>query len=141
LEGDNLATVYASSDIFTFPSKSETFGQVVLEAQASGIPVIAFRAEGVGDIIQDGRTGWLVPVASPATIMANRSNRTDRTSMSPHIASEFEEMINFEKVIYAAIEMEERRICAGLEAIRWARTWTWSEATEKAVDTFREVIC
>jgi hypothetical protein len=52
-----------------------------------------------------------------------------------------EEVANFEKTIYAALEMEGRRVCAGLEAIRWARTWRWSEATEKAVDTYREVIC
>ena len=60
----------------------------------------------------------------------------------PNSGSEFEkEVTNFEKSIYAAVEMDERRGSAGVEAIRWARTWRWSEATEKAVDTYREVIC
>ena len=135
--GDNLATVYASSDIFTFPSKSETFGQVVLEAQASGIPVIAFHAEGVCDIIQEGRTGWLVPVAKTG----EAGERIPRTNI-PNSGTEFEEEVtNFERTIYAAVEMDGRRGSAGVEAIRWARTWRWSEATEKAVDTYREVIC
>ena len=51
-----------------------------------------------------------------------------------------EEVINFQRAVKAAMEMEERRVCAGVEAVRWARTWRWSEATERAVDTYREVI-
>lgn len=48
--GDELATCYASADIFTFPSWTETFGQVVLESLASGLPVVGLRAEGVCDL-------------------------------------------------------------------------------------------
>lgn len=56
-KGEELAACYASSDIFAFPSHSETFGNVVLEALASGLPVIGLRAEGVCDLVEDGRTG------------------------------------------------------------------------------------
>ena len=41
LDGDDLARAYASADVFLFPSRTDTFGQVVLEAQASGLPVVA----------------------------------------------------------------------------------------------------
>ncbi|MBU9723467.1 MULTISPECIES: glycosyltransferase family 4 protein [Bacillaceae] len=59
LEGKELAEVYASSDIFLFPSPTETFGNVVLEAQASGLPVIGANAGGVKNLIKDGQTGFL----------------------------------------------------------------------------------
>ncbi|MBF6592138.1 MAG: glycosyltransferase family 1 protein [Ktedonobacterales bacterium] len=60
LRGEALATAYASADLFAFPSLTETFGQVVLEAMASGLPVVAFDAEGVCDLVSSERTGYLV---------------------------------------------------------------------------------
>ncbi|WP_421870225.1 glycosyltransferase family 4 protein [Marinoscillum sp.] len=60
LTGMELATAYASGDVFVFPSTTETFGNVVLEALASGLPVVAANAGGPSDIIQDGHTGFLV---------------------------------------------------------------------------------
>lgn len=60
LEGDELADVYSAADVFAFPSTTETFGQVVQEAMASGLPVVGVRAGGVAELIDDGRTGVLV---------------------------------------------------------------------------------
>ncbi|CAH0347659.1 glycosyltransferase family 1 protein [Bacillus sp. CECT 9360] len=59
LKGEELAKVYSSSDLFVFPSPTETFGNVVLEALASGTPVIGANSGGVKNIIQEGKTGRL----------------------------------------------------------------------------------
>jgi glycosyltransferase involved in cell wall biosynthesis len=63
--GEDLADHYAAGDIFAFSSLTETFGNVVLEAMASGMPVVAVRAGGVGDTVQPGSTGLLVEPADP----------------------------------------------------------------------------
>lgn len=59
LHGEKLAKVYASSDIFVFPSITETLGLVILEAMASGLPVIAARTGPSSEQIVDGLTGLL----------------------------------------------------------------------------------
>jgi glycosyltransferase involved in cell wall biosynthesis/predicted metal-dependent phosphoesterase TrpH len=59
LEGAELARAYASADIFLFPSRTDTFGQVILEAQASGLPVVAVAAGGPLSLIEDGVSGLL----------------------------------------------------------------------------------
>ena len=62
LTGEALATAYASADIFAFPSTSETFGQVVLEAMASALPVAGVLSEGVRDLVEDGESGFLLDI-------------------------------------------------------------------------------
>jgi glycosyltransferase involved in cell wall biosynthesis/predicted metal-dependent phosphoesterase TrpH len=59
LEDEDLARAYASADLFVFASRTDTFGQVILEAQASGLPVIAVGEGGPRELIEDGRTGRL----------------------------------------------------------------------------------
>jgi sulfoquinovosyltransferase len=60
LHGEELAAAYASADVFVMPSESETLGFVVLEAMASGVPVVAVRAGGIPDILtKQGETGYL----------------------------------------------------------------------------------
>jgi len=59
LRGKELASAYASSDLFVFPSRTETLGLVLLEAMAAGCPVVACRAGGIPDAVQDGVTGIL----------------------------------------------------------------------------------
>ncbi|MFC0214511.1 glycosyltransferase family 4 protein [Paenibacillus chartarius] len=61
VQGKALAELYAACDTFLFPSAHETFGNVVLEAMASGTPVIGADSGGVRDIVQDGITGFLRP--------------------------------------------------------------------------------
>ncbi len=61
LEGDDLADVYASADVFLFASRTDTFGQVLLEAQASGLPVVAVAEGGPTSIVTHGATGLLCP--------------------------------------------------------------------------------
>ena len=59
LEGDDLAGVFASSDIFVFPSTTDTFGNVVLEAQASGLPVVVSDYGGPKENIICNETGFV----------------------------------------------------------------------------------
>ncbi|KAH6634129.1 hypothetical protein B0J18DRAFT_9638 [Chaetomium sp. MPI-SDFR-AT-0129] len=61
--GEALAAAYASADIFLHCSTSETFGLVVLESMASGVPVVARDEGGPSDIVRDGETGYLTPPA------------------------------------------------------------------------------
>ncbi|PWN22769.1 UDP-Glycosyltransferase/glycogen phosphorylase [Microstroma glucosiphilum] len=65
-KGTRLAAMYASSDISAFPSHTETFGQVVLEALACGLPVVGLHAQGTSDLVTPGRTGLLLDVAKAA---------------------------------------------------------------------------
>ncbi len=59
LRGDELAAAYASADIFVMPSRTETLGLVVLEAMASGLPVVGARAGGIPEMIDHAKTGFL----------------------------------------------------------------------------------
>ncbi|MBW2519435.1 MAG: glycosyltransferase family 1 protein [Deltaproteobacteria bacterium] len=83
--GEELARMFASSDLFVFPSLSETFGNVVLEAMASGLPTVSFNVQGPGDIIQDGTTGQLVKTIGAKELMEAMhllsSNATMRRNM------------------------------------------------------------
>jgi glycosyltransferase involved in cell wall biosynthesis len=66
LEGDALADAYASADLLLFASRTDTFGQVLLEAQASGLPVVAVAEGGPCSIVEDGLTGLLRPADAAA---------------------------------------------------------------------------
>jgi glycosyltransferase involved in cell wall biosynthesis len=72
--GEELAELYASADLFCFPSTTDTFGQVLLEAGASGLPLIAACAGGAPELVADGESGRLVapddPVAFAEAIRA-----------------------------------------------------------------------
>ncbi|MBV8948828.1 MAG: glycosyltransferase family 4 protein [Solirubrobacterales bacterium] len=57
-----LPQFYAASDVLAIASRREQFGQVIVEAMACGLPTIAMRSLGPAAIVEDGRTGWLVPL-------------------------------------------------------------------------------
>jgi len=61
LHGEALAEAYACADLFVFPSTTDTFGNVVLEAQASGLPIIVSDKGGPMENIDPGKTGLIVP--------------------------------------------------------------------------------
>ena len=87
LQGEALSDHYAAADIFAFSSLTETFGNVVLEAMASGLPVVALRAGGVGDSVQSGTTGILVEPSEPPASFASAllrliENPQQRTEMA-----------------------------------------------------------
>ena len=62
-----LAPLYAGSDLFIFPSRTDTLGQVIMEAQASGVPVLVSDEGGPKEVVDDGLTGRILSVADPVT--------------------------------------------------------------------------
>jgi glycosyltransferase involved in cell wall biosynthesis/predicted metal-dependent phosphoesterase TrpH len=66
LQGMDLARAYANADVFLFPSATDTFGQVILEAQASGLPVVAVAKGGPLTLIEDRVNGLLCKPQAPA---------------------------------------------------------------------------
>lgn len=63
--GEDLATHYASADVFLFPSLTETFGNVTLEAMASGLAMVAFDYAAAHRYVEQGRSGILAPIHKP----------------------------------------------------------------------------
>ena len=59
LRGKDLAAAYASSDVFVFPSTTDTFGNVVIEAQASGIPVVVSDSGGPKELVENNANGFI----------------------------------------------------------------------------------
>lgn len=118
LRGQALATAYASADIFAFPSRTETFGQVVLEAMASGLPVAGLFAEGVRDLVDDGETGYLLN--EPRLNEEERGRRYCATLMQ-------------------LVESKELRTNMGKAAAEEAQTRSWSQAMEQLMDGYWEV--
>jgi glycosyltransferase involved in cell wall biosynthesis/predicted metal-dependent phosphoesterase TrpH len=112
LEGDALAGAYASSDVFLFPSATDTFGQVVVEAQASGLPVLAVDEGGPRSLVRDGVTGLLRPADAHALAAALTGLAGDPAGRA-------------------------RLAAAGLEA---ARERTWARALERLAAGWRSAL-
>ena len=102
---DELSAAFASADLFVMPSDSETLGFVVLEAMASGVPVVGVAAGGLVDIIEDGKTGYLV--------------------------SNSEDMEEFSARTKELIADKEKRTVFGQDARSWSMQWSWEAATSK----------
>jgi glycosyltransferase involved in cell wall biosynthesis/predicted metal-dependent phosphoesterase TrpH len=68
-EGEELSTIYASCDLFAFPSATDTFGNVVLEAQASGLPVIVSDSGGPQENMIPHKTGEVIPAGDSDALL------------------------------------------------------------------------
>jgi glycosyltransferase involved in cell wall biosynthesis/predicted metal-dependent phosphoesterase TrpH len=112
LSGAELARAYASADLFLFPSATDTFGQVILEAQASGLPVIAVAEGGPLSLIEDRVSGLLCEAAPDALAGA-----VLELAGSPLL--------------------RERLSAAGLAQVR---TRTWERALERLAEGYRRVL-
>jgi glycosyltransferase involved in cell wall biosynthesis/predicted metal-dependent phosphoesterase TrpH len=112
LEGEALARAYASSDIFLFCSTTDTYGQVVLEAGASGLPVVAVAEGGPASLVENRHTGMLC--------------RPD----ADHIAGTVLQL--------AASPLLRRRL--GASAARAARGRSWERALEQLAGGYRRAL-
>ncbi|SER79087.1 Glycosyltransferase Family 4 [Gracilibacillus ureilyticus] len=113
LPQSEIAPIVSASDLFVFPSESETFGNVVLEALACGTPVVGANAGGVKTIIQEGFTGLLC---------------------SPQKQHEYS------KAIASILENEEWRQQLGENAIRYAQKQRWEDRFEELLSGYQAVI-
>ena len=86
--GDELARHYAGADVFVFPSRTDTFGIVMLEANACGLPVAAFPVPGPADVVVNGRNGILhhdLRIACLEALAVDR-RRCREWAEQPHLA-------------------------------------------------------
>lgn len=65
---EELADIYAASDLYVWPAVNEAYGMALLEAQAAGLPVLSVDTRGVPDVVAHGETGWLVADAAPESL-------------------------------------------------------------------------
>ena len=119
LSGEALAKAYASADVFAFPSYTETFGQVVLEAMASGLPVVGLHAEGICDLVSDGQTGLLAQMQE---------------------LSEQERVHVYQQSLYRLIREPQTRQHMREAATVAAGKHTWHEAMEHVVHGYQDVL-
>jgi glycosyltransferase involved in cell wall biosynthesis len=91
LDDSELAPLYANSDLLLFPSRTDTLGQVVMEAQASGLPVLVGNEGGPSEIMDDGLTGLVLPPnnagawrAAIEDLLADNPRRLRMSRTAPH---------------------------------------------------------
>jgi glycosyltransferase involved in cell wall biosynthesis len=111
--GDALGRAVASMDIFFNPSVTETFGNVTVEAMATSVPVVAARAMGAMDLVEDGVTGFLVP---PRDVGA------------------------YADAIGRLAQDDDLRRAAGLAAHESAKPYQWGPVNEVVVQSYLDLI-
>ena len=108
LRGQRLSQAYASADIFVFPSRLETFGLVVIEAMAAGLPVVASRVGGVGDIVSEGETGYSFESGDKSALTEGirkiASNKGNMRRMGAH-ARAYAETQSWDAIMDEVIEL------------------------------------
>ena len=113
ITGDDLHRAYASSDIFLFPSDTETFGNVTLEAMSSGLPCVVADATGSKSLVESGVNGYLAPP---------RDTRA------------------FASSVQKIAEDEELREQMSKAARQKALNYSWDKVNAKLVDNYREAL-
>ncbi len=111
--GEDLATHYASGDLFLFPSLTETFGNVLTEALASGLPTVSYHVAAAAELLEHLREGWLT----------EPGNEADFISGAVHLAQD------------AAL-----RSTLSRNALQLTQDLHWSEISSRLINAFQDVI-
>jgi glycosyltransferase involved in cell wall biosynthesis len=111
--GEDLARCYAAGDFFVFPSLTDTFGNVMLEAMASGLPVLGFDVAGPRDIVRHGETGLVIE---------------DRTAGA------------LARAMAHLTIMAQQRQAMGRAARKYAETQCWYQILEQVREQYRVVV-
>lgn len=88
LKGEELSSAYANSDIFFFPSDTETFGNVTLEAMASGLPCLVADAVGSKSLVAQNKNGFLGDVNDPETFKKYLKKLVDDSDLRQQMSAE-----------------------------------------------------
>jgi glycosyltransferase involved in cell wall biosynthesis len=112
LDGKELSHAYASADLFVFPSTTETFGNVIIEAMASGTVPVCAREGGAAGVVQHGVTGSLTTPRDPGDLTM---------------------------AINELLDAPARREALSMQAIEFARRQTWQNIFQQMIESYREV--
>lgn len=102
LERNDLGRHYASADLFLYPSLTETFGNVVTESMASGLPVVAFNYAAAARFIRHGENGWHVPLGDADAFVRSSVRVADELALRRRLGAAARltaEDISWERVI------------------------------------------
>lgn len=113
MTGNALSQAYASADVFVFPSALETFGLVVTEAMAAGLPVVASKVGGIPDVVDVGRTGYTFDVG------------------------DVDALVNGVRQI---VHSKDNIARMGIEARAFAETQTWPAMMDEVIDHYARLI-
>ena len=114
LSGEELASAFASGDVFVFPSATETLGLVALESFASAVPVVGTNAGGIPFVIDEGKTGHLIP--------ADGSDE------------------DWAHAVIGLLQDPARREKMGAAARQEAEKYSWRESTEALVHAYEKAL-
>lgn len=110
LHGEELARAYASMDVFVFPSETDTFGNVILEAAASGVPSIVSSRGGPKFLVEPGRSGFIA-----------------------------ENLDDYYNAVSTLLQNEDLRCRMGSEARESASQRTWSNVFERVYHDYSDI--
>jgi D-inositol-3-phosphate glycosyltransferase len=110
---DTLQYYYSAAQAVVMPSYYESFGMVALEAMACGTPVVASQVGGLAFLVQDGETGYTVPVDDPQAL----AERLVALVCNPQLHDRM-----------------------GKQAAEFARNYSWNLIAERIVELYRQVL-
>ena len=111
VHGEALARIFASCDVFVFPSATDTLGRAVTEAQASGLPAVVYDVGGPGECIRHGETGFAVPFGDEAGFFERVDMLLDDPALRRRMgraAREFATTLSWEAVLDGLMDIHSR---------------------------------